>query len=300
MIEIREHGSNPGNLNMFIHIPPAQKDRLVKKPLVVVLHGCTQNASSISSISGWNKLADKYGFIVLYPQQKFINNPTNCFNWFKKKEILKDKGEVLSIKQMIEITFQTYAIDTSKVFVYGLSAGAAMGVALMADYPALFNAGAILAGVPYIPVAATNRFSSITNPEKYSGKELANFIITQNKDYTKKYPRLIIVHGKKDNVVNINQSYSLLKQWANLNKIDTVPDLKMIAFDNKKDITKIIYKDASNNSCIIFYEIDNLGHALMIDPGDGIKQGGEMGNFAVDKDFFSTYWIAVDFGLIKE
>ena len=284
---------------MFIHIPIEQKESLKKKPLVVVLHGCTQNASSISSISGWNKLADKYGFIVLYPQQKFMNNPTNCFNWFKKKEILKDKGEVLSIKQMIEKTFESYSIDSSKVFVYGLSAGAAMGVALMADYPELFNAGAILAGVPYIPVAATSRFSSITNPQKYSGKELADFIISQNKEYTKKYPRLIIVHGKRDNVVNINQSYSLLNQWASLNKIDTVPDLKMIAFDNNKDITKLIYKDASNNATIIFYEIDNLGHALMIDPGEGKKQGGEMGNYAVDKDFFSSYWIAVDFGLIN-
>jgi hypothetical protein len=51
---------------------------------------------------------------------------------------------------------------------------------------------------------------------------------------------------------------------------------------------------------IVFYKIKHLGHKLMVDPGEGETQGGQTGLFAVDKDFFSTYWIMLDFGLGKQ
>ncbi|HWY37579.1 MAG TPA: hypothetical protein VNY73_03400, partial [Bacteroidia bacterium] len=59
------------------------------------------------------------------------------------------------------------------------------------------------------------------------------------------------------------------------------------------------YLDANKKEKIIFYEIDNLGHALPVDPGTSPGKGGKTGLFAVDKDFFSTYWIAKDFGLLE-
>ena len=300
LTEIKSHGSNPGNLNMYMHIPIIQNDSVKRKPLVIVLHGCSQNAGVVARQSGWNKLADHFGFYVLYPSQKMLNNMGGCFNWFRKSDITKDEGEVLSLKQMIDLAIDSFSIDTSKIFVYGLSAGAAMGVALLADYPHLFNAGAILAGAPFM--SATNAIGGVVTmfvPSNKTAEKLAVPVISQNPDYKNKYPRLVVVHGRDDNVVNIKNSYRLIEQWTYLHHTDAVADTTINTFENNGDITKYFYRDAANNNVVIFYEVTNLGHALMINPGDAITQGGETGTFAVDKDFHSTYWIAVDFGLIN-
>ena len=93
--EIPTFGTNPGNLKMFIHADTLQT--IKNKPLVLVLHGCTQNANDIAELTGWNKLADKNDFIVVYPQQKFLNNAQLCFNWFTKVDQQKNQGENQSI-----------------------------------------------------------------------------------------------------------------------------------------------------------------------------------------------------------
>ena len=285
---------------MFLHVPNTANDSIQRKQLVVVLHGCSQNAETVARQSGWNKLADYYDFYVLYPEQKFLNNPSGCFDWFKKNDILKNKGEVYSIKQMIDFAIDTYLIDTAKIFVYGLSAGALMSVALMADYPDLFNAGAILAGGPFMSTSnPVNGLLSMIAPKNKTAKELAEPVVQQNPNYKNKYPRMIIIHGNSDPVVHIKNSYQLIQQWTYLHKTDTIADQTMNSFEKHPDITKYIYRDTANNDVIIFYEVNNLGHALMIDPGDEIEKGGETSVFAIDKNFYSTFWIALDFGLIN-
>src|SRR5262245_47874468 len=92
-------GSNPGNLRMFVYRPPS----LGENPaLVVVLHGCTQTAAGYDLGAGWSTLADRYGFVLLFPEQQQSNNPNRCFNWFQTGDIQRGKGEALSIRQMIE------------------------------------------------------------------------------------------------------------------------------------------------------------------------------------------------------
>lgn len=97
--EVMDFGTNPGNLSLFYYIP---KSARANAPLVLVLHGCSQGANAVAELTGWNKLADTYGFCVAYPQQHFPNNPSHCFNWFKKNEIERGNGECESIKQMVE------------------------------------------------------------------------------------------------------------------------------------------------------------------------------------------------------
>jgi feruloyl esterase len=92
-------GSNPGNLRMFVHRPPDLADN---PALVVVLHGCTQSAEGYDLGAGWSTLADRYGFVLLFPEQQRSNNPNGCFNWFLPAHSQRDRGEPLSIRQMIE------------------------------------------------------------------------------------------------------------------------------------------------------------------------------------------------------
>jgi poly(hydroxyalkanoate) depolymerase family esterase len=289
---------NPGNLNGYVFAPPSTKDSIEKRPLVIALHGCSQNQTSFASESGWNKLAAKNDFVVLYPSQKRFNNVSNCFNWFKTEDITKNSGELQSIISMIDQVVATYNIDTSRIYVYGVSAGAAMSVCMLAIYPSYFQSGAILAGAPYgiaenVWQATTAMIETIDKSPKEWGE------LIQKDTTTQRYPHLIVCHGTKDKIVTIKNSYELIEQWTCLHQIDTIPDDTVVNF-HANGVNKLVYKDTNNFEKIIFYEISDLGHAIPIDPGEGIAQGGTSGTFAKDIDFFSTYFIAKDFGLIRK
>ncbi|WP_349294054.1 PHB depolymerase family esterase [Rhizobium sp. AN80A] len=115
--------SNPGGLLMKSFAPAGL---LPKSPLVVVLHGCRQTPESFDAASGFTRLARARGFVVLFPEQTTRNNPQRCFNWFRPSAVAHDRGELMSIKQMIEHACQKHRIDRSRIFIVGLSAGGAM------------------------------------------------------------------------------------------------------------------------------------------------------------------------------
>lgn len=289
---------NPGNLKGYIHFS-TKKDLSEKVPLVVALHGCTQNAKELADNSGWNKLADTFGFHVLYPEQRIVNNGNSCFNWFRSPDYMKDQGEVYSIERMIQTVIKDYAIDTTRVFVYGLSAGAAMGVALLADYPNLFQSGAILAGVAFGAANnASEAFSLLMKSPQKTPEEWRKLIENQHPEFEETYPKIIILQGTNDNVVVSENATELIEQWTSIHHIDSTFDEKTINYQSKEGVSKFMYTDEKGEVKVIFYEAEGLGHQLMIDPGTGPTQGGKTGPFAIDADFFSTYWIAVDFGLI--
>ncbi len=298
LLRIKHFGNNKGHLKMFVHTP-LNINKTKPSPLVVVLHGCLQCAESAAQLSGWNKLADEYGFYVLYPQQRRINNPERCFKWYRSKHINKNSGENYSILQMVEYMKNNNSIDSQKVFITGLSAGAAMSVIMMADYPETFNSGAIFAGVPYkaaaslIPAVMVFAGWRIKSPEKWS-----KLIRAQNPDYKGEYPSMIIYQGSNDWIVNKRNGVELMKQWTSLYHISTQPSETITSFVNCKDIERNTYKSPEKKDAVIFYKVNKLSHALLIDPGECKTQGGKSGLFSKDKNYFSTLWTAYDFGLI--
>ena len=295
---VKKFGSDPGNLKMYLYTPPGS-DAATKMPLVVVLHGCLQSANIVAKQTGWNKLADKYGFRVLYPQQRLVNNPMGCYCIYNKDDIEKGKGEDYSIKQMIDETERTYQTDSTKIFVTGLSAGALMAVSMMADYPETFNAGAVFAGAAYKSV--TNIWTGLLTSYGWlarSPAKWAKLVHDQNPDYTGTYPRMIIYQGKMDVVVNKNNGKQLVKQWTALHGIGQKPDETIRHFAHARLVEKNIYNDTSGNAAVIYYKLKAVGHALPIDPGRCTQQGGKLTAFSRDINYFSTYWTAVDFGLI--
>jgi poly(hydroxyalkanoate) depolymerase family esterase len=146
MEENAEFGSNPGNLGMYSCVP---RGLAKSSALVVALHGGQQTARDFDLATGWSALGRKHGFAVMFPEQKCANNSQNCFNWFIERHVSSNDGEIASIRAMVEKMLRDYNLDRSRVFVTGLSAGDAMACALLASYPDLFAAGAIIAGLPY-------------------------------------------------------------------------------------------------------------------------------------------------------
>ncbi len=285
---------------MFLHVPDATNNN-DSFPLVVVLHGCLQCAESVVDQTGWNKLADQYGFIVLYPQQRIINNPSRCFKWYKRKNIYKNRGENLSIKHMVDFTKSNYKIDSTKIFITGLSAGAAMSVIMMADYPETFNAGAIFAGAPYkvatssIPAMMAFFGWRIKSPEKWG-----SYVRSQNLSYFGPHPRMIIYQGNNDWIVNKRNGVELMKQWTNVHGLSQIPDETISSYMGIKDIERNVYRDSLQHEAVIFYKVNALSHALLVDPGPCKYQGGKTGIFSKDKNYFSTLYTAYDFGLIDQ
>lgn len=289
---------NPGNLTGYIHI--SKKGKSTKQPLVVVLHGCSQDVAEIAHDSDWNKLSDSIGFHVLYPEQSVKNNITTCFNWFLATDHDKNKGEVFSIERMIRQTIDSFQIDTSRIFVYGVSAGGAMAGALMVDYPELFHSGAIIGGIPFgIANSSTELLSVLVKPKDLYPEDWENLARAQNPNYKGSYPRLIALHGTNDRVVSILAGYELVEQWTALHDLSISPTRRETNFQQVKGLSRMSFQDTNGIEQVVFYEQSNWGHTLMVDPGTGPKQGGNCGTFSKDGDWWSTYWIAIEFGLIS-
>jgi poly(hydroxyalkanoate) depolymerase family esterase len=169
--EIAEFGSNPGNLRMHAYVPNGVGP---SPPLVVALHGCTQTADSYDQGTGWSDLADRLGFILIFPEQQPANNPKNCFSWFLPDDTARDSGEALSIRQLIAKAVEKFSVE-NRMFVTGLSASGAMGPVMLATYPEIFADGAIIAGLPYGSASSMQEaFEAMFNDRAPSSRALGD------------------------------------------------------------------------------------------------------------------------------
>lgn len=255
LIKILDFGFNPGNLNAFIYLPInyEQKDSL---HLIIALHGCSQNAENLARISGITQLAEKYNCIILFPQQKMINNPSNCFNWFSKSHYNPEKGEMASIYQMIQYCKHRYKIK--KQYLYGVSAGACMALNIVYNYPKDFQGVALLAGAPFLGL---NNFLDASRwliaPKILTKAELLQYFVQwKNTDTISNLPKLVIIHGINDPVVDIRNAFNIVTQYTALAQTDDIPDNIIHNFLNNKDIDRLEYYKSDNQILIIFYKVN--------------------------------------------
>ena len=215
-----DFGANPGNLRMLAYVP---ENLPAKAPVVVALHGCSQTASEYDHGAGWSALADRLGFLVVYPEQLATNNPKNCFSWFLPGDTARGDGEALSIYQMVEHAIEKFGADRQKVFVTGLSAGGAMAVVMLATYPETFAGGAIIAGLPYKSAKNVNQaFEAMFTDRHYSPRGLGDRVRRASKHHGP-WPKISIWHGSADPIVKPSNAEQIVQQWTDVHSLSPNP-----------------------------------------------------------------------------
>ncbi len=224
LVEIAGFGSNPGRLAAFAYLPddPPMPDA----PLVVLLHGCGQTAEQFLRGSGWIEVADRLGVPLLLPGQADQNNQGRCFNWFRPIHASRGHGEALSIRQMVAAATERFGCDQHLVFVAGLSAGGAMAAALLAAYPDVFTAGAVVAGLPVgaaSSAAEALRRMAEAGPVRSAAAWAEQVRLAAPVGYGGPWPRLTIWHGDTDRVVDPANAGLLAEQWSTVHGLAVRP-----------------------------------------------------------------------------
>jgi feruloyl esterase len=289
--EIQGFGPNPGNLRLYWYSPSPAPEH---SPLVVVLHGCGQTAAGYDHGAGWSTLADRFGFTLLMPEQQRSNNPNGCFNWFQPEDTRRGQGEVASIKQMIETMIREKGIDRQRIFVTGLSAGGAMTSAMLACYPEVFAAGAIVAGLPF--GAASNvqqALQSMFECPSRSPQEWGNMVRAAAPKHSGPWPRVSVWHGSADKTVVPSNAREIIKQWTSLHGLPIKPtdETEVDGYPRQ------VWINDAGDEVIESYVITHMAHGTPLATGEAYSECGTAGPFLLEVGISSSFHIARFFGL---
>ncbi len=187
-------------------------------PMVVMMHGCRQDADTFAAATRMNGLADRDGFIVLYPEQRRLANVHRCWNWFSRSAQV-GAGEAAIVCDMIRSLAIDHNVDSTRIYIAGLSAGAAMAANLAVCHADLFAACALHSGLMFGAATTTGealkamRDGSRHNPHE-AGKRA--FAIARGK--ASAIP-VLVIQGDHDDVVNPVNADQLVSQFVVLNEL---------------------------------------------------------------------------------
>jgi poly(hydroxyalkanoate) depolymerase family esterase len=288
LTEVTGFGTNPGNLRMFEWIPA---DLPANAPVVVVLHGCFSSAASYDTETGLAALADQANFALVLPQQKSTNSWDSCFSWWKPEDHTRGQGEALSVKQMVDWMQTNRGIDPSRVYVMGHSGGGLFTSVMLATYPDVFKAGAIVAGGAYkcgTQAACTNG-SATKTPQEWG--DLAR---SGHPGYVGSKPPVSIFHGSSDTTMSYVNFTEVMEQWTNFHGIDQTAEVN----DTVRGYPHKVYKNAGGASLVETYSLTGKGHGWPLDPGTQTDQcsGATPG---ADYDICASYYATKWFGIVQ-
>ncbi|MBP2326856.1 poly(hydroxyalkanoate) depolymerase family esterase [Kibdelosporangium banguiense] len=222
LTEVTGFGSNPSNLRMHLYVP----DTVVSKPPVLVaVHYCTGTGPAFYSGTEFARMADRYGFIVIYPS---ATRSGQCFDVSSPQALKHDGGsDPVGIVSMVRYVLQRHNGDANRVYVTGASSGAMMTNVLLGAYPDVFKAGAAFAGVPFGCFATTdgsgwNSTCAQGNLIK-TAQQWGDLVRAAYPGYTGPRPRMQIWHGTADDTLRYPNFGEQIKQWTNVNGLSQSP-----------------------------------------------------------------------------
>jgi len=240
-------------------------------PLLVMLHGCRQDALVFAEGSRMNQLADRYGFVVLYPEQKRFANALGCWNWFEP-EVLNGSGEAAAIAGIVRRAIKRYPVDPTRVYIAGMSAGGAMACVLANCYGTLFAACAVHSGLMYRAASSVRAaVDAMRQGAPHSALETARSSVPASQVSAAFVPTLVI-HGDRDDTVNPVNADQIIEQTRALAENDGTPARRLVeSAERRVASSRHTYRlrDYRQDSKIVLRKIivEGLGHAWS--GGDG-------------------------------
>ncbi|MEV5311863.1 PHB depolymerase family esterase [Streptomyces sp. NPDC052610] len=222
LTEVTDFGSNPSNLQMYLYVP----ESVTPNPAVLVaVHYCTGSGPAMYNGTEYASLADRYGFVVVYPS---VTRASKCFDVSSPQALRRGGGsDPAGIKSMVDWVLGTYDADPKRVFATGISSGAMMTNVLLGVYPDVFAAGAAFAGVPFGCFATTD--GSEWNSACANGtvtrtpQQWGDLVRGAHPGYSGPRPRMQLWHGTEDDVLRYPNFGEEIDQWTNVLGVSRTP-----------------------------------------------------------------------------
>jgi poly(hydroxyalkanoate) depolymerase family esterase len=177
-------------------------------PLMVMLHGCGQDANSFATSTRMNRIAARERFLVLYPEQDRLANGQGCWNWFAT-DSGRAHGEVALVMKAIDQVCLLHPVDRARVAIAGLSAGASMAALVVTRHPARFRALVMHSGIA--PGTAHSTMSALGAMHGHRPTlPLAHPACALQAPW----PALLVIHGDADSVVSPRNGQAAALAWA--------------------------------------------------------------------------------------
>ncbi|WP_431879802.1 extracellular catalytic domain type 1 short-chain-length polyhydroxyalkanoate depolymerase [Micromonospora marina] len=267
LTEVTNFGANPSNLRMYLYVP----DAVAARPgLLVVNHYCTGSGPAMYSGTQFAALADRYGYIVVYPS---VTRSSRCFDVSSPQALRRDGGsDPVGIKSMVDHVRQRYPVDPQRIFTTGTSSGAMMTNVLLGDYPDVFRAGAAFAGVPFGCFATTN--GSEWNSECANGQLLrtpqqwGDLVRGAYPGYTGPRPRMQIWHGTNDETLRYPNFGEQIDQWTNVHGLSQTP---AYTDSPQAGYTRTRYGGTGGTATVEAISMQGVSHNLPVDAAQAIR-----------------------------
>ena len=252
---VKGHYANAAGARPYkLYIPATCKERPLF--LVVMLHGCTQSPDDFANGTRMNALAEERKCLVLYPEQTRAANHSRCWNWFKRGDQLRDRGEPAILAGMTREIVSRYRIDPAKVYVAGLSAGGAMAAVMATAYPELYAAVGVHSGLACgsahdLPSAlAAMRGSQVGSSPNTGWKPLAAATPT------------IVFHGDRDKTVHPRNGDQVILQLLGQEGASTVnASTQHGQVPGGLAFTRTLHRDSSGRIVLEHWLVHRGGHA---------------------------------------
>ncbi|MEU4556428.1 poly(hydroxyalkanoate) depolymerase family esterase [Micromonospora violae] len=262
LTEVTSFGDNPGRMRMHIYVPD---NRPARPGVVVAMHGCGGSGPGFYSGSEFASLADRYGYIVIYPSATQQAGFGNCFDtWSDAAKRRGGGSDPVSIISMIRYAQQQYAADPDRVYATGSSSGGMMTNHMLALYPDVFKAGAAFMGVPFNCFANAADYppgsSQCTGGNmNRTPQQWGDAVRQAYPGYSGPRPRVQLWHGTNDTLVPYSLLQEAIEQWTNvfgLSQTPTSTDTPQANWNRRR------YADSSGTVQVEAYSIQGAGHSL--------------------------------------